>query len=51
MPGVFQMSINETVRECVEVKKLGIPAIVKDDEILNDPSTRKMHLRNHLVTP
>lgn len=38
MPGVFQMSINETVRECVEVKKLGIPAIVKDDEILNDPS-------------
>ncbi|MDI6767585.1 MAG: porphobilinogen synthase [Bacteroidota bacterium] len=28
MPGVFQMSIDETVRECVEVRNLGIPAII-----------------------
>jgi porphobilinogen synthase len=28
MPGVYQMSIDENVRECVEVKKLGIPAII-----------------------
>ncbi|MBX7152280.1 porphobilinogen synthase [bacterium] len=28
MPGVFQLSIDETVRECVEVKKLGIPSII-----------------------
>lgn len=28
MPGVFQLSIDETVRECVEVRKLGIPSII-----------------------
>lgn len=28
MPGVYQMSIDETVRECAEVKKLGIPAVI-----------------------
>ncbi len=28
MPGVFQMSIDNTVRECVGVKKLGIPAVI-----------------------
>ncbi len=39
MPGVFQMSIDEIVRECNEVKKLGIPAVIlfgipeKKDEI------------------
>lgn len=39
MPGVFQMSIDEIVRECTEVKKLGIPAVIlfgipeKKDEV------------------
>lgn len=28
MPGVFQLSIDETVRECAEVRKLGIPSII-----------------------
>lgn len=28
MPGVFQLSIDETVRECVEVKNLGISAVI-----------------------
>ena len=28
MPGVYQMSIDYIVRECVEVKKLGIPAVI-----------------------
>jgi porphobilinogen synthase len=28
MPGVFQLSIDETVRECMEVKTLGIPAVI-----------------------
>ncbi len=28
MPGVFQLSIDETVKECVEVKNLGIPAVI-----------------------
>ncbi|MGH2567310.1 MAG: porphobilinogen synthase [Bacteroidota bacterium] len=28
MPGVFQLSIDEAVRECVEVKSLGIPAVI-----------------------
>ncbi len=28
MPGIFQLSIDEIVRECVEVKKLGIPAVI-----------------------
>ncbi|MBI5471151.1 MAG: porphobilinogen synthase [Ignavibacteriae bacterium] len=28
MPGVYQMSIDLIVRECVEVKKLGIPAVI-----------------------
>lgn len=28
MPGVFQCSIDELVRECVEVKSLGIPSII-----------------------
>ncbi len=28
MPGVFQLSIDEAVREAAEVKKLGIPAII-----------------------
>ncbi len=28
MPGVFQLSIDEAVRECVEVKTLGIPAVI-----------------------
>ncbi len=28
MPGVFQLSIDETVKECVEVKSLGIPAVI-----------------------
>lgn len=28
MPGVFQMSIDQIVRECVEVKTLGIPAVI-----------------------
>jgi porphobilinogen synthase len=28
MPGVFQLSIDEIARECVEVKTLGIPAVI-----------------------
>ncbi|MBI3585565.1 MAG: porphobilinogen synthase [Ignavibacteriales bacterium] len=28
MPGVFQLSIDEIVKECVEVKTLGIPAVI-----------------------
>ncbi len=28
MPGVFQLSVDELVRECVEVKSLGIPAVI-----------------------
>lgn len=28
MPGVFQMSIDETIKECEEVNKLGIPAVI-----------------------
>jgi porphobilinogen synthase len=28
MPNVYQMSIDEIVRECVEVKALGIPAVI-----------------------
>lgn len=28
MPGVYQMSVDETVRECVAVKTLGIPAVI-----------------------
>ncbi|MEE9225935.1 MAG: porphobilinogen synthase [Bacteroidota bacterium] len=28
MPGVYQMSIDQTVRECLEVKKLAIPAVI-----------------------
>jgi porphobilinogen synthase len=28
MPGVFQMSIDQIVRECVDVKSLGIPAVI-----------------------
>lgn len=28
MPGVFQMSIDNVVKECVEVEKLGIPSII-----------------------
>ncbi len=28
MPGVYQMSIDEIARECVEVKSLGIPAVI-----------------------
>ncbi|HTR82397.1 MAG TPA: porphobilinogen synthase [Bacteroidota bacterium] len=28
MPGVFQLSIDETVKECAEVKSLGIPAVI-----------------------
>lgn len=28
MPGVYQMSVDETVRECAEVKSLGIPAVI-----------------------
>ncbi|MFN0158810.1 MAG: porphobilinogen synthase [Bacteroidota bacterium] len=28
MPGVFQMSVDEIVRECVAVKTLGIPAVI-----------------------
>lgn len=28
MPGVFQLSIDEIVRECVDVKRLGIPAVI-----------------------
>jgi len=28
MPGVFQLSVDELVRECVEVKTLGIPAVI-----------------------
>lgn len=28
MPGVFQLSVDETTRECVEVKSLGIPAVI-----------------------
>jgi porphobilinogen synthase len=39
MPGVFQMSVDEIVRECTEVKKIGIPAVIlfgipeKKDEV------------------
>lgn len=39
MPGVFQMSVDEIVRECADVKKLGIPAVIlfgipeKKDEV------------------
>src|ERR1041384_6285004 len=28
MPGVFQMSVDEIVRECAAVKSLGIPAVI-----------------------
>ncbi len=28
MPGVYQMSVDEIVRECVSVKALGIPAVI-----------------------
>jgi porphobilinogen synthase len=28
MPGVFQMSVDQTVRECAEVRSLGIPAVI-----------------------
>jgi porphobilinogen synthase len=28
MPGVFQLSVDELVRECAEVKALGIPAVI-----------------------
>jgi porphobilinogen synthase len=28
MPGVYQMSIDEIVRECVDVKSVGIPAVI-----------------------
>jgi porphobilinogen synthase len=28
MPGVFQMSVDQIVRECVEVRSLGIPAVI-----------------------
>ena len=28
MPGVYQMSVDTIVRECVDVKKLGIPAVI-----------------------
>lgn len=28
MPGVYQMSVDQIVRECVEVKSLGIPAVI-----------------------
>lgn len=28
MPGVYQMSIDETLKECEEIKKLGIPAVI-----------------------
>ena len=28
MPGVYQMSVDQTVRECVDVKSLGIPAVI-----------------------
>jgi len=28
MPGIYQLSIDEIVRECAEVKKLGIPAVI-----------------------
>jgi len=28
MPGVFQLSIDETVKECADVQKLGIPAVI-----------------------
>ena len=28
MPGVFQLSIDEIVRECAAVQKLGIPAVI-----------------------
>lgn len=28
MPGVYQMSIDQTIRECEEVYKLGIPAVI-----------------------
>jgi len=39
MPGVFQMSIDEIVRECADVRTLGIPAVIffgipeKKDEV------------------
>jgi porphobilinogen synthase len=39
MPGVFQMSVDGIVRECAEVKKIGIPAVIlfgipeKKDEV------------------
>lgn len=28
MPGVYQMSIDEIIKECVDVKSLGIPAVI-----------------------
>ena len=28
MPGVYQMSVDHIVRECVEVKSLGVPAVI-----------------------
>jgi porphobilinogen synthase len=28
MPGVFQLSIDETVKECASVEALGIPAVI-----------------------
>ncbi len=39
MPGVFNMSVDETVKECREVKSLGVPAVIlfglpeKKDEV------------------
>jgi porphobilinogen synthase len=39
MPGLFQLSVDELVRECTEVKNLGIPAVIlfgipeKKDEV------------------
>jgi porphobilinogen synthase len=28
MPGIFQLSVDELIRECTEVKSLGIPAVI-----------------------
>ncbi len=28
MPGVFQLSIDELIKDCTEIKKLGIPAVI-----------------------
>ena len=42
MPGVFNLSVDEVVKECAEVKSLGIPSVIlfglpeSKDEVATD---------------